>query len=114
MLKEDAITIASLPNLSRPFHVLSDGSKLGYSEMLHGTQWSSLSENMQSSLVEYMYIHGIRPELGICIEYLSWNREHRLYIQWMRDLYLFLFNQRLTKDGPKEIEPQSEIKGQIG
>ena len=50
-----------------------------------------LSENLQNSIIEYLYGVGIRPEIGICLEYLSWNKEQRLYMQWLRDLYLHLF-----------------------
>lgn len=41
--------------------------------------------------MRFMFLAGIRPELGICVEYLSWNKEHRLYIGWMRDIYTNLF-----------------------
>jgi hypothetical protein len=46
-----------------------------------------------------MFIAGIRPEIGICIEYLSWNKEHRLYIGWMRDIYALLFGNATDSHG---------------
>jgi len=41
---------------------------------------------MQESLVEYLYAAGVRPELGLAVEYLALNKEHRLYLRWLRDL----------------------------
>lgn len=41
----------------------------------HAPKFNFLSEPLQNSLVEYYYSVGIRPELAICVEYLSWNKE---------------------------------------
>lgn len=49
--------------------------------------------------MRFMFIAGIRPEIGICIEYLSWNKEHRLYIGWMRDIYALLFGNATDSHG---------------
>jgi hypothetical protein len=42
-------------------------------------------------MVEYMLEAGVRPEIGYCVEYLSWNKEQRLYMAWLRDMYFHLF-----------------------
>lgn len=34
-----------------------------------------LSEPLQSNLVQYMYEVGVHPDLALCLEYLSWNKE---------------------------------------
>lgn len=51
---------------------------------------------MQKNLVEYLFSLGIRPEIGICVEYLSWNREQRLYMSWLRDIYSQMFLEKKT------------------
>lgn len=40
-----------------------------------GPTFTNLSEPIQNSLIEYLFECGIRPEIGIGIEYLSWNKE---------------------------------------
>jgi len=57
----------------------------------HGPSFNFLSENLQNSLVEYLYSAGVRPEIGLCVEYLSWNKEQRMYMGWLRDFYSHLF-----------------------
>ena len=42
-------------------------------------------------MVEYLYSVGLRPEIGICVEYLSWNKEQRMYMSWLKKLYSHLF-----------------------
>jgi hypothetical protein len=44
----------------------------------------------------YLFSLGISPQLGICVEYLSWNKEQRLYMGWMRDLYSILYGEETT------------------
>jgi hypothetical protein len=63
-----------------------------FSGKVYGPGFMYLSESMQSSIVEYLFSLGIRPELGMCIEYLSWNKEQRLYLAWLRDFYFYLYN----------------------
>lgn len=58
---------------------------------LHGPKFPYLSESLQNSLIEYLYAVGVRPEIAMCVEYLSWNKEQRLYMAWLRDLYGYLF-----------------------
>lgn len=50
-----------------------------------------LNENLQGDIMRFLFTAGIRPELGLCVEYLSWNKEQRLYMGWMRDIYTQLF-----------------------
>ena len=54
-----------------------------------------LSEPVQSSFVEFLYETGVRPEIGLVVEYLSWNKEQRMYLAWLRDLYQFLSKDQL-------------------
>jgi hypothetical protein len=28
----------------------------------------------------------VRPEIALCVEYLSWNKEQRMYMAWLQDL----------------------------
>jgi hypothetical protein len=44
----------------------------------------------------YLFSLGLSPNIGICVEYLSWNKEQRLYMGWIRDLYSLLFCQKPT------------------
>jgi len=46
-----------------------------------------MSEPLQNSIIEYLFDCGIRPEIGLAVEYLSWNKEQRLYMAWLRDLF---------------------------
>jgi hypothetical protein len=59
--------------------------------MNYGPKWQFLSENLQADLMKFIFTVGIRPEIAICIEYLSWNKEQRLYMGWIRDIYAYLF-----------------------
>ena len=58
---------------------------------LYGPRFDFLSENLQNQMIEYLYSAGLRPEIGLCVENLSWNKEQRLYMAWLRDLYALLF-----------------------
>lgn len=58
---------------------------------VHGPKFAFLSESMQGAMVEYLYAAGLRPEIGLCVEYMSWNKEQRMYMAWLRDLYAHLF-----------------------
>ena len=57
----------------------------------HGPKFTYLSESLQNNMVEYLYSVGLRPEIGICVEYLSWNKEQRMYMSWLKKLYSHLF-----------------------
>ena len=50
-----------------------------------------MSENLQNNIIEYLFASGLRPEIGLAVEYLSWNKEQRMYMGWLRDLYSHLF-----------------------
>jgi hypothetical protein len=61
-------------------------------------------------MIEYLYSSGLRPEIGLCVEYLSWNKEQRLYMAWLRDLYTRLFiDESWTGSKPFSDE---QIKGE--
>lgn len=60
-------------------------------DSIHGPKFGYLSENLQNNIVEYLYAVGLRPEVGMAIEYLSWNKEQRMYMAWLRDIYARLF-----------------------
>lgn len=61
------------------------------SSKCYGPKWMYLNENIQGDIMRFLFTAGIRPELGLCVEYLSWNKEQRLYMGWMRDIYTQLF-----------------------
>ena len=63
------------------------------SELSRGPLWNFLSENLQENFVKYLVSLGIKPEIGLVVEYLSWNKEQRNYMGWMRDFYSLMFNQ---------------------
>lgn len=50
--------------------------------------------------MEYLYASGVRPELALCVEYLSWNKEQRLYMAWLKALYGHLFVEPLSTSKP--------------
>jgi len=56
----------------------------------HGPTFTHMSEPVQNSIMEYLYECGLRPEIAIAVEYLSWNKEQRLYMAWLRDLFLYI------------------------
>ena len=41
--------------------------------------------------MEFIYSAGVSPEIALCVEYLSWNKEQRLYMAWLRDMYSHFF-----------------------
>jgi hypothetical protein len=53
--------------------------------------------------VEYLYSAGVRPEIGLCVEYLSWNKEQRMYMGWLRDFYAHLFFDGQSKKSQSEL-----------
>lgn len=59
---------------------------------LHGPIFTFLSEPLQNSIIEYFYSVGLNPEIAMCVEYLSWNKEQRLYMAWLKNLYLFMLS----------------------
>lgn len=61
-----------------------------------------LNENIQGDIMRFLFVSGIRPELGVCIEYLSWNKDQRLYMGWMRDIYAQLFVDQVKKRDSSE------------
>ena len=76
-VKEQALNIAQLSPVQRR------RTCTGY----RGPEWRFLSEPLQAALTEYLYAVGLRPEIALAVEYLSWNSEHRLYLSWMRRVY---------------------------
>jgi len=51
-----------------------------------GPQFYSLNNELQLSLIEHLYSLGVFPDIGLCVEYLSVNKEQRMYIQWMKNM----------------------------
>lgn len=76
-----------------PIFPEEEGGEICFREhaMGYAPKWVFLNESLQLHLMTYIISLGIRPEIGVCIEYLSWNREHRLYIQWLKDIYFYMF-----------------------
>jgi hypothetical protein len=73
------------------FHKTMKKQKNKFYGVTHGPRFTFLSENLQNAMVEYLYAVGLRPDLAMCVEYLSWNKEQRMYMAWLRDLYSRLF-----------------------
>eukprot|EP00355_Strombidium_rassoulzadegani_P001031 CAMPEP_0168610728 /NCGR_PEP_ID=MMETSP0449_2-20121227/1949_1 /TAXON_ID=1082188 /ORGANISM="Strombidium rassoulzadegani, Strain ras09" /LENGTH=58 /DNA_ID=CAMNT_0008651067 /DNA_START=139 /DNA_END=315 /DNA_ORIENTATION=- len=44
---------------------------------------------------------GIRPEVALFAEYLSINKEQRLYMGWLRDLYQITIERNYSKNYDK-------------
>ena len=53
----------------------------------YGPKFYQLSEPVQNGLVEALYEAGVHPELGLCLEYLSWNKEQRIYLDWLSQMF---------------------------
>ena len=41
--------------------------------------------------MQYLYEAGVHPELAICVEYLSWNKEQRGYMRWLSKMFFHFF-----------------------
>ena len=67
---------------------------------------------MQNSIVEYLYEVGVHPEIGICVEYLSWNKEQRIYMSWLSSMFFNFFEISKDIEAKKKIteDQQSNIK----
>ena len=74
-LSSNAIELCGHKVSDRERFVMNNGFKFGDSASSHGPSWNFLSENLQSGLVQYLFSVGINPEIGLCVEYLSWNKE---------------------------------------
>jgi len=89
-LSGDALAIARTTHCQR-LNTEVEGIRFQEHAMSHAPNWEFLSENLQAALVEYLFSVGIHPSLGICLEYLSWNKEQRLYMGWLKDINSLLF-----------------------
>ena len=70
-----------------------------------GPSYNSLSEPLQNELIAYLYTLGVRPEVGLAVEYLSWNKEQRLYMDWLKRMYFNVVPKQLQEgDLSKSIE----------
>ena len=63
-----------------------------------GPRHPALSEPLQNGLVAYLYSVGVRPEIGAVVEYLSWNKEQRLYMDWLKRLYFGVIPAEMQTD----------------
>ncbi|CDW79904.1 mitochondrial glycoprotein [Stylonychia lemnae] len=90
---------------------------------VHPFKYKYLSENVQVNLTEFFYAIGLRPEIGLCVEYLSWNKEQRLYMRWLKDMYIRLDNElsefekkhlNLPSSSSSETEQFSSDSKEIG
>ena len=88
---KDALSICKLSQMSRRKHMVS-GVQFPASEISRGPLWNFLSERLQENFVSYFISLGIKPEIGLVVEYLSWNKEQRNYMGWIRDFYSYLYN----------------------
>lgn len=94
-LESDAFQIINSSRVDRLRHNVQfeNGVELPYksSRFSHNYNWPFFSENLQASLMEYLYVSGVRPEIGLVVEYMTWNKELRLYIKWLHDLHHLLY-----------------------
>ena len=78
-----------------------------------GPLFRAMSEPLQTELVGYLYSVGVRPEIGVAVEYLSWNKEQRLYMDWLKRMYVCLFAEELREGtflspGDEKLKDPSE------
>lgn len=58
-------------------------------------------------MIEYLYSAGVRPEIALVVEYLSWNKEQRMYMAWLRDMYSLLFLEKSWGEDWRKISESS-------
>ena len=94
-IEQDALQIVNQSKFLRTKHpvYLAKGDPITFDESYqsHAPNWTYLNHNLQVNLLQWLFSIGIRPELGICLEYMTWNKEQRLYMGFLRDLYSLLF-----------------------
>ena len=49
-----------------------------------GPKFDNLSAQLQENFVEYVHAVGVRPEVALCVEFLSLNKEQRMYMRWLQ------------------------------
>ena len=100
---DDALNFSQMSNIER-IKINADETKQTFnqSSKFYGPKWMFLNENIQGDIMRFLFVSGIRPELGVCIEYLSWNKDQRLYMGWMRDIYAQLFVDQVKKRDSSE------------
>lgn len=82
---------------------------------IHPFKYPILSEPLQTCLVDFYYAIGLRPEIGLIVEYLSWNKEQRLYMAWLRDMYLFMDREvqsieKIAEDNKIKLELKDKVE----
>ena len=72
----DAVNVASMSGLQRArLGAAGNGEPNSGRAIIYGPKWQFLSESLQADLMKFIFTAGIRPELALCVEYLSWNKE---------------------------------------
>jgi len=67
-----------------------DGFKLHNSTQVYqGAQFQFLSESLQKAFLDFLKSLGLDGELFYHIEYLAYNKEQRLYLEWLSNIYQF-------------------------
>jgi len=51
----------------------------------YSAKFDNLSTRLQKRFVEYLYSMGIPPDIGSIAEFVSINKEQRLYMNWLKD-----------------------------
>ena len=75
-----------------------------------GPKFANLSEPLQDNIVQYLYEAGVHPEIAICLEYLSWNKEQRYYMNWLNNMFFYFYgiNERLEEQKQGKLEERTD------
>ncbi|CAI2361522.1 unnamed protein product [Moneuplotes crassus] len=49
--------------------------------------YDNLSTKLQKAFVEYLYSVGLPPDVGLVAEFMSINKEQRMYMNWLKSLH---------------------------
>jgi len=55
-----------------------------------GPEFTSLDERLQTGLSEYLQAHGVNEHLAAYVEVMSLDKDQRLYMTWLDDMYDFV------------------------
>lgn len=55
-------------------------------EDLYHCIFDQLSTRLQKRFIEYLYSMGVPPDIGLIVEFMSINKEQRMYMNWLKVL----------------------------
>jgi hypothetical protein len=70
----------------------SETDRIRNFKTFEGPHWAFLSEPLQANLMHYLFAVGLRPEIAMAIEYMSWSHEQKLYLAWLRRMHEIFAN----------------------